>query len=101
MRIVMLEDHAAVREGLSLLLARAGHDVVGQTARGTDARALVLGQRPDLLLIDLGLPEGDALGLIRRLARVMPMLRIVVYTASEDRAHIESALEAGAHGVVT
>jgi DNA-binding NarL/FixJ family response regulator len=100
-RIVMLEDHEAVREGLSLLLARAGHEVVGQTARGTDARALVLGRRPDLLLIDLGLPEGDALALIRGLARATPMLRIVVYTASEDRGHIEAALEAGAHGIVT
>jgi DNA-binding NarL/FixJ family response regulator len=101
MRIVMLEDHAAVREGMSMLLDRAGHHVVGQTARGPDARALVLGRRPDLLLIDLGLPEGDALGLIRDLARELPILRIVVYTASEDRAHIDAALEAGAHGVVT
>jgi DNA-binding NarL/FixJ family response regulator len=101
MRIVMLEDHAAVREGMSLLLDRAGHRVVGQTARGADARALVLGRRPDLLLIDLGLPEGDALALIRDLARELPILRIVVYTASEDRAHIEAALHAGAHGVVT
>jgi DNA-binding NarL/FixJ family response regulator len=101
MRIVMLEDHAAVREGMSLLLARAGHDVIGQTARGADARALVLGRRPDLLLIDLGLPEGDALTLIRELARELAMLRIVIYTASEDRAHIDAALEAGAHGVVS
>src|ERR671933_305267 len=98
MRIVMLEDHAAVREGMSLLLGRAGHEVIGQTARGADARALVLGRRPDLLLIDLGLPEGDALALIRDLAREQPMLRIVVYTASEDRAHIEAALEAVGSG---
>jgi DNA-binding NarL/FixJ family response regulator len=101
MRIVMLEDHAAVREGMSLLLDRAGHHVIGHTARGPDARALVLGRRPDLLLIDLGLPEGDALALIREFARELPMLRIVVYTASEDRTHIEAALDAGAHGVIT
>lgn len=75
--------------------------MIGQTARGTDARALVLGRRPGLLRVDLGLPEADALTLIRDLARAMPMLRIVVYTASEDRAHIEQALDAGAHAVVT
>ena len=97
-RLVIVEDHVALRRGLEMLLEREGFDirgVAGDARRGYD---LIRATRPDVALIDVRLPVGDGVGLARRLLNEDPRLGILLYTAVEDQATLEAALDTGARG---
>lgn len=98
-RILLVDDHPAIREGLALLLATEGIDVCATAS--TSAEALVHAEElhPDLALVDLSLGNEDGLLLVADLhARVVPVL---VYSMHEDARHVEGAFTAGALGYVS
>ncbi len=98
-RVLLVDDHPAVREGLALLLAPDGIEVVGEA--GARAEALVRAQerRPDLAIVDLSLDTEDGAALVTDLrARDVPAL---VYSMHKDPRHVEGAFAAGALGYVT
>jgi DNA-binding NarL/FixJ family response regulator len=98
-RVALVEDHHLVREGLRLALAGAeGFDIVGEAASRAGAIDLVAATHPDVLLLDLTLPEGDALPLLESLPAIQPGLRIIILTMHSDPETVRQALAAGASG---
>ena len=98
-RVALVDDHHLVREGLRLALAAAdGFEIVGEAATRDGARELVAATHPDVLLLDLTLPEGDSLRLLESLPALQPGLRIIVLTMHSDAETVRQALAAGASG---
>ena len=98
-RVALVEDHHLVREGLRLALAGAdGFEIVGEAANRADAVDLVAATRPDVLLLDLTLPEGDALPLLESLPALQPGLRIIILTMHSDPETVRQAIAACASG---
>ncbi len=98
-RVLLVDDHPAVREGLALLLAPDGIDVVAEAGGHAEALARVKEQRPDLAIVDLSLDTEDGAALIADLrARDVPVL---AYSMHKDARHVEGAFAAGALGYVT
>lgn len=98
-RIALADDHHLVREGLRLVLSRVeGFEVVGDAATHEDALDLVSAAQPDVLLLDLTFPEGDALPLLRALLAQHQNLRVLVLTMHRDSETVRQALAAGAAG---
>ena len=96
--VVIVDDHVALRRGMELLLRRSGLHVVGTADDAEQAEQLILRRRPDVAVIDLGLPGESGTSLTRRLLELEPELRIILYTGSGDEAELLEGLNAGAAG---
>ncbi len=92
---IVVEDHPGQRKLLVATLDAEGHDTVG-VAGGLEALRAVREAPPDVILLDLGLPDSDGLELIPQLLAVAPLTRIVVITGQDDVPTAVSALRAGA-----
>jgi len=98
-RIVIADDHPIFRAGLQgLLSAQEDFEVVGEAANGREAVAIVRHAHPQVLLLDLQMPELDGLGAIREIRTVAPDTRVLVLTTYDSDADILRAVEAGATG---
>jgi DNA-binding NarL/FixJ family response regulator len=99
LRVVVADDHAVLRAGLRLLLdSQPDMRVVAEAQDGPEAIRTARRIRPDVVVLDLTMPRTDPLATIRVLSRLG--LRTVVLTMHDDRAYVDAALEAGAHGYV-
>ena len=98
MRIVLADDHALFRDGVSSLLRAWGHDVVGHAADGREAVDLVVRQEPDLVLMDVRMPGMSGVEATSEIALVRPETPIVMLTVSEDEEDLFAAIRAGARG---
>jgi DNA-binding NarL/FixJ family response regulator len=98
-RVAIADDHRVVRVGLEQLLATFEDVELAGAAEGGE-RAVLLCQevRPDVLLLDLSMPDLDGVEVTRRLATTAPETRVVVFTSFSDRERIVQALDAGAIG---
>ena len=100
-RVAIVDDHAVVRRGLRQVLeAEATIEVVAEAASMTDGRRYLLGHHPQVLVLDLNLPEGLSLDSIPDLRAEFPDTQIVVLTMQNEPAYARSALSAGALGYV-
>lgn len=97
-RLVLIEDHPALRQGLQLLLEHRGCDVVGAGGAGDAARALIAAKAPDVVIIDVQLGCDSGIALTRELLVLHPFCRIVLYAGSRDPELTLAGLEAGAMG---
>jgi DNA-binding NarL/FixJ family response regulator len=98
-RVVVVDDNAIVRAGLSDLIAAAGDiDVVGTAADGAEAVQVVADTAPDVVLMDLSMPNVDGIEATRRISATDDAPRVVVLTSFSDRDRILGALDAGAIG---
>jgi DNA-binding NarL/FixJ family response regulator len=98
LRLVLIEDHEALREGLELLLGREGLQVVGTAGTVREGRALIERLQPDVSLVDIRLGEESGIDLTRELLDRNPDRRIVLYTGSSDVELLVSGLDSGARG---
>jgi DNA-binding NarL/FixJ family response regulator len=98
MRILLADDHPLFRDGLSSLLEAWGHEVVGLAGDGEAAVELAHRSRPDLILMDVGMPRMSGLEATRRIGRELPDVAIVMLTVSEDEDDLFTAIKAGARG---
>ena len=98
LRLVFIEDHPALREGLVLLLGREGCEVVGAAGTAEEGYDLVRTLDPDVALVDIRLGPDDGIDLTRRLLREDPDRRIMLYTGSADEDLLFSGLDSGARG---
>jgi DNA-binding NarL/FixJ family response regulator len=98
LRLVLIEDHQALREGLELLLGREGCQVVGTAGDATHGRTLVERLDPDVALIDIRLGEDSGIRLTAELLDADPERRVVLYTGSSDIDMLISGLDSGARG---
>jgi DNA-binding NarL/FixJ family response regulator len=97
-RILIADDHPLTREALTLLLTQHGFDVVGQASDGHEAIAATERLQPDLVLLDLTMPEMDGLTALPQLREVSPDTEVVVLTASGTEENLLAAIRGGAAG---
>jgi len=97
--VLLVDDHAVVREGLRTFLElQDGIDVVGEAADGNEAVREALRLDPDVVLMDLVMPELDGVGAMRRLRDEAPRSRVIVLTSFLDEERLLPAIQAGAAG---
>jgi DNA-binding NarL/FixJ family response regulator len=99
-RILIIDDHAIVRDGLKRLIVSSGEHDVSEAASGREALVLARSLRPELIVLDLNLPGLGGLELLRRLAQTAPG-RILVLSMHAEPLYARRALDAGAHGYVS
>ena len=98
-RVVIADDHAIVRSGIRALLATESDiEVVGEAANGREALATAEQLRPDIILMDLVMPELDGIEAIRQITAMWPTMRILVLTSFAGDQQVFPAIKAGALG---
>jgi two-component system response regulator NreC len=98
-RVLICDDHAVVRAGLRLILeTRPGFVLVGEAANGQEVLAQARQTQPDLVILDLSLPDLTGLAAIPALRQAVPNVKVLVLTVHEDEAYFFTALQAGAAG---
>jgi len=97
--IVVAEDHALVRQGMKLVISREPHlRWLAEAGDGATALRLVRELKPDVLLLDLGMPQLDGLDVMQAIDAEKLATRVLVVTARQDPASVRAALSFGAHG---
>jgi DNA-binding NarL/FixJ family response regulator len=98
-RVVLIEDHSVVRQALAIALElEAGFEVVAQA--GSVAESREFSNEVDVAIIDLGLPDGDGIQVIKELREKNPNIITLVLSATSDRTQLARAVEAGAAGLL-
>ena len=101
-RVLVADDQRVVREGLEMLLRLLPEiEVVGTASDGEEAVALAGRLRPDVVLMDLGMPHCDGVEATRRLRELQPGTHVIVLTTYADDRSVVGALRAGARGFLT
>ena len=98
MRVLLADDHALFRAGIASLLRAWGMEVVGQAGNGLEALELTRQLHPDLVLMDITMPDCDGLDATRLIKAELPETRIVVVTVFDDDEHLFEAIKSGAEG---
>jgi len=99
--VVIVDDHAMLRDAMRAALELAGHDVVGEAGDGDEALQLVGEVRPEVVLMDVSLPGPDGIEVTRTLCAQDPELRVVVVTMHANPALVARAVRAGACAYLT
>ncbi|MCC6453319.1 MAG: response regulator transcription factor [Caldilineaceae bacterium] len=100
-RILVVDDHTLFREGLAALLESApGIEVVGVAGSGGEAVAMALDQQPDVILMDIMMPEMNGIQATRRILQAHPATGIIMLTMLEDDDSLFAAMCAGARGYI-
>jgi DNA-binding NarL/FixJ family response regulator len=100
-RILVADDHGIVRAGIKLLLERqTGMHVVAEASDGAEAVELALRTRPDLCILDVGMPRLTGLQAAREIRAQMPEARVLMLSMHDDEHYLFEALKAGASGYV-
>jgi len=98
-RVYVVDDQDLVREGITALLGlQPGIEIVGSASDGAAAVADAPAARPDVILMDVRMPEMDGVAATAALARLVPACRIVMLTTFDDEEYVTRALQAGAVG---
>ncbi len=98
-RIVLVDDHAIVREGLSSMLStQPDMDIVGEVGTGAEAIALIERTQPDVVLLDLEMPDMSGVAVLEQTRTFTPIPRVLILTAYGSDERILEAVRAGANG---
>jgi len=101
MRALIVDDHSVMRTGMRTLLEKTeGMTVVGEASTGPEAVQLARATRPDVIMMDVELPEGSGIAAAREITQNRWCQNIIMVSAHDSRTFVESALEAGAKGYV-
>jgi DNA-binding NarL/FixJ family response regulator len=95
-RVLVVEDHAVVREGTRQLLERdSSIDIVGETGVGAEGIRMVQDMKPDVLLLDLALPDLNGIEVARQVSVQHPETKVVILSAYDDEDYVFAAMEVG------
>jgi DNA-binding NarL/FixJ family response regulator len=98
-RILLADDHKIVRQGLrSLLLEKAGFEVVGQSDDGQEAVRLAGTLSPDIAILDIGMPILNGIDAAKEISRVSPRTRTIILTMHDEESFVLKSLRAGVRG---
>ena len=98
MRILIADDHALFRDSLRSLLESQDIEVVGEAKNGQEAIDFTWESKPDVVLMDLTMPEMDGLEATKRIAAELPDVKVVILTASDEDNNLFEAIKSGAKG---
>ena len=100
-RVLIADDHSIVRRGLrAIIAAEPSLQLVGETTSGRETIGRVLADRPDVLILDLSMPDLDGIEVIEAVKPRFPEVKILILTVHEDQGLLRAALQAGASGYV-
>ena len=100
-KLLLVDDHAVVRSGLRMLLdGQADVEIVGEAGTASEAITAVSTLRPDVVLMDIGLPDMSGIDAAKEVKRLWPEVAVVALTIHEDQEYFFKMLEAGASGYV-
>jgi DNA-binding NarL/FixJ family response regulator len=100
-RVLVADDHAILRQGIkSMLEARLGWQVVGEAANGREAVEKAARLKPDIVLLDITMPELNGIEATRQILKVAPEAQILILTMHESEKTMREVLQAGARGYV-
>ena len=98
-RVLLADDHTLVRAGIrSLLETIENVEVVGESGDGREALELLARHRPDVALLDIGMPGMNGIEIARQCARTSPKTKIVILSMHDDKTHVSQAIRAGVAG---
>jgi DNA-binding NarL/FixJ family response regulator len=98
-RVLLADDHTLVRAGIrSLLETMDDVEVVAESGDGHEALELLTRHRPDLALLDIGMPGLNGIEIARRISRVAPKTRVLILSMYDDKTHVQQAMRAGVGG---
>jgi DNA-binding NarL/FixJ family response regulator len=98
-RILLADDHAVVRQGFKMILeAEADMEIVGEAGNGRQAVELAEQLRPDVVVMDVAMPELNGIEATRRLASSVPRARVIALSMHKDSVYVREILRAGARG---
>jgi len=101
LRLFIADDHAVVRAGLrSLLEAHKGWEVCGEASDGREALEKAIKLKPDILILDIGMPLLNGVDVARRIHKALPNSEILILTMHESDELVQQVVEAGAHGYI-
>jgi DNA-binding NarL/FixJ family response regulator len=101
LRILIVDDHALVRRGAQdVLNSQRGWRVVGEAANGLEAVDKAIELKPDVAIVDVGIPDLDGIEVTRRIRKAAPEVKVLVLTMDESDQMVRRALDAGAQGYV-
>jgi DNA-binding NarL/FixJ family response regulator len=99
-KILLVDDHSVVREGMRRLLATAIDAEMFDASSSEAAQAVCRAERPDVVVLDLNLPGGSGLDLLRRILSEAPRTRVLIFSMHSSPAYVMRAMQAGASGYV-
>mgnify|MGYP001763999587 CR=1 FL=1 len=100
-RVLLADDHAVLRAGLRALLAAEGDlQVVGEASEGAEAIRLCQALRPDVVVMDIGMPGVSGIDATARIKRDLPGTKVLILSMHDDRGYLRQVLRAGASGYV-
>ena len=100
-RLLLVDDHAVVRSGLRMLLGNEEDlEIIGEAGSGREALDAIAQQQPDLVLMDIGLPDMTGIEVARQIKQNWPTVAVVALTIHEDEEYFFQMLQAGANGYV-
>jgi len=99
-RVMLVDDHEIVRQGLTALLEREGFAIIGQAADGMRAVQLAKELRPEVVILDFGMPILNGLDAARAIHEALPTTRLVLLTMHTDEQYVLEGLRAGIRGFV-
>lgn len=100
-RILIADDHGVVRAGLRALLhGTSDMEVIAEASSGNEALHIAGQERPDVVLLDISMPDLDGVEVTRRLKRALPETQVLIMTMHEDSGLVREALRAGAAGYI-
>ncbi len=99
-RVLLAEDHKIVRQGTRMYLESMGIEIVGEATTGVEAVKLARELRPDVVVMDIHMPELTGVEATRRIRHENDEVRVLVLTAYDDPAYVHALLDAGADGFV-
>lgn len=98
-RVLVVDDHSVVREGLRHVLEDGDEfAVVAEAETGAEALERAEQERPDVVLLDITMPGGSGLEVVRSLRRQVPDARVLILSVHDDREYVLESVRAGAHG---
>ncbi|MDR6915971.1 two-component system response regulator EvgA [Pseudomonas sp. 3296] len=96
MKVLLVDDHAVVRMAIGMILAREGHEIVGECDNGVDALNKAFELKPDAIVLDLDIPQLDGMAVIDRLRIAGSSAHVLVHTGLKSQAYAAQCLRAGA-----
>ncbi|HKP10813.1 MAG TPA: response regulator transcription factor [Blastocatellia bacterium] len=101
LRILLVDDHTILRQGLRVLIdSEADMEVVAEAANGVEALKKARERLPDVIIMDIGMPEMDGAEATETLKRELPQIHVLALTVHEDTSYLSQMLKAGAGGYV-